>query len=344
MPVCLFHRIIAVVIIVSMSGPACAQSGDSTSAYYISYERQISGRFYFSRKFTSLLLRNRDNDILLRYKPNTTLNMGVGATYKWATLNLAYGFGFLNPDHGRGKTRYLDLQFHSYGRKVTVDVLGQFYRGFYLSPKGQATEPNEYYRRPDLRVRAAGASVQYIFNHKRFSYRASFLQNEWQKRSAGTFLIGVELFAGNVAADSSLIPTAVNATDVDIRRVRFIEFGPNAGYAYTYVYKEHFFLTGAGSLSLDVGFNTLINDERKSRATGINPNTLFRFSGGYNSDVWAVSMLYTSSAMRLASRNLEAGTLLRTGNVRLIFTYRFRPGKKVREYLKVIDEADPANR
>ncbi len=116
--------------------------------------------------------------------------MGIGATYRWATLNLAYGFGFLNPDRGRGKTKYLDLQFHGYGRKFSIDVLGQFYNGFYLTPRGTGTTHGTYYQRPDIEVGAVGASAQYIFNYRKFSYRAAFLQNEWQKRTAGTFLLG----------------------------------------------------------------------------------------------------------------------------------------------------------
>src|SRR5690606_14649801 len=86
------------------------------SSYYVSYENQLTGRLYFSKKYTSFRYFDTEEDIALRYFPNTTLNMGVGATYKWATLNLGFGFGFLNPDNGRGDTRYLDLQGHFYGR------------------------------------------------------------------------------------------------------------------------------------------------------------------------------------------------------------------------------------
>src|SRR5688572_29616413 len=54
------------------------------SNYYISYEGQLVGRYYFSQKYTAFRFNDRDDDVLLRYFPNTSLNMGIGATYKWA--------------------------------------------------------------------------------------------------------------------------------------------------------------------------------------------------------------------------------------------------------------------
>src|SRR5687768_12492840 len=147
----------------------------SSNTYYTSYDKIITGRFYFSQKYTSFRYRHDNEGINIRYRPNTTLNMGIGVTYKWATLNLAYGFGFLNRDQEKGKTRYLDLQSHLYGRKLIVDVFGQFYNGFYLDNDKLAPALNGYYLRPDIKVRFLGASGQYLFNHEKFSYRASFL-------------------------------------------------------------------------------------------------------------------------------------------------------------------------
>lgn len=327
----------------SFSALAQMETQKTDTAYYQPYPNKITGRFYFSRKFTTLLIRNASKGYEVRYRPNTTLNMGVGATYKWATLNLAYGFGFLNPEQGRGKTKYLDLQFHSYGRKITIDLLGSFYTGFYLTPKGKATDnDNEYYVRPDLKINAGGATVQYIFNHGKFSYRAAFLQNEWQRRSAGTLLAGVDVYGGSIQTDSTIVPTAVDAETaaIGLTEMRFFELGPSLGYAYTYVYKRHFFVTGAGSVSLSTGFNTFLDNEGKTRATGITPNTLFKVFGGYNSELWAVSVLYISNAQSLARHNDERAIRMNTGNVRVNFVYRFRPNKTARRVLKVVDDVE----
>jgi hypothetical protein len=310
------------------------------SSYYVSYENLITGRFYFSKKYTSLKVRDASENYNLTFRPNTTLNMGVGATYRWATLNLAYGFGFLNPDRGRGKTKYLDLQFHSYGRKFITDVFGQFYEGFFLTRNSTNYVGDGYYLRPDLHVNQIGASFQYILNHKKFSYRASFLQNEWQKKSAGTFIFGVEAYGGRIKADSTVIPTFVNTEEAerDIQLMRFFEIGPNAGYAYTWVIRNHFFVTGSASLSLDYGENIIVDKDGRKKNRGVSPNSFLRFFGGYNSNRWAISVIYVTNSVSLATGDIERQIILNTGNFRLNYIYRFAPSKKAKRYLNVVEQ------
>lgn len=314
------------------------------SSFYISYDRHITARYYFSKKYTAFNLRNLQQGLVLKYFPNTTLNMGVGATYKWATLNLAYGFGFLNPDNGTGKTKYLDLQMHNYGRKIIVDVFGQFYNGFYLNDDQIKDASGEYYKRPDLKVRVFGVSGQYLFNFERFSYRAAFLNNEWQKRSAGSMLLGWEFFLGQSTSDSSMIPSQLRNTpgdlapvgDLNINSVQFIETGPNVGYAYTYVYKKHFFLTGSLTVSLDYG-KTIIEGDMRDQDESFSPNSFVRFFTGYNSEKWALSVSFVNQALQLSSRSASRYVSLNTGNVRVNAVYRFMPNRKTRKVLKVID-------
>lgn len=316
-------------------------TGQDTS-YVSSYENQLTTRFYFSQKSTTLQISDDKGGYTLNYRPNTTLNMGVGATYKWATLNLAYGFGFLNPDNGQGKTKYLDLQFHRYGKKVVIDVFGQFYRGFFLNPKGYAADREAYYVRPDLRNNQVGISAQYIFNWKEFSYRAAFFQNEWQKKSSGTFLLGAELYHGWVKADSTIIPHAVDAelANDKLERILFTDGGINAGYAHTFVIKRHFFLTGSAAASIGYNGSKWNYSNYNLRGSGVTPNVFYRVFAGYNSTRWAASVVYQSNRVRLAP-NEEAQRLRQnTSNYRLNIVYRLRPSRKVKKILKPVDRVE----
>src|SRR5918993_3497745 len=330
-------RLVLFVAFSAGTEPLHAQQ-DSTfqdSTYYVSYEKLLTTRFYFSKKYTSLKFRDIEKNFNLTYRPNTTLNMGVGATYRSFTLNLAYGFGFLNPERGEGKTKYLDLQFHTYTRRFVIDVFGQFYRGFFLTQNSTNSPDTEYYLRPDLTVNQIGASVQYMLNHKKFSYRASFLQSEWQKKSAGTFIFGLETYGGKVEADSSIIPKFVNNEQAsrEITELRFFEFGPNAGYAYTLVIKKHFFLTASASVSLDFGQNTVFDQTGTVKSFGVSPNSFFRFFGGYNSSKWALSVIYVTNSVRLATGSFDRRTILDTGNFRVNYVYRFEFHGKVKRFL-----------
>jgi hypothetical protein len=311
------------------------------TAYYKSFPQKVTGRLYFSRKFTSLQFRNSEKKYSFNYLPNTTLNFGVGATYKWATLNLAYGFKFLNPERDRGKTKYLDLQFHQYGRKLIVDIFGQFYKGFYLAEREFKLNDDAYYKRPDLRINLIGGSAQLVLNHRKFSYRSSFIQNEWQKKSAGTFLVGIEAYVGRIKADSSIVPAALskNTNEIAPDRISFFEFGPSVGYAYTFVLKKHFFLTGSSSISLDLGRSTFKDDIHREPSVGLITNSFFRIVGGYNTNAWSVAAFYIVDNVRLPTgHDNDKKIFLNTGNYRLIFVYRFKPSGKAKKALKVIEE------
>lgn len=334
---CLLTILLSCFIVIPLVG----QEEKSGNVYYELFPEKITSRFYFSRKYTALKIQDKHNkDKTFLYMPNSTLNMGVGATYKDLTLNLAYGFGFLNPDQGKGETRYLDAQAHLYPKKMVIDLFLQFYKGYYLLPKGfgaMAGEP--YYTRPDMRVHKIGASAQYVFNDDKFSYRAAFLQNEWQKKSAGTFLVGFEIYGGMADGETNLVPSSLfDDPQRNFNTIRFLEFGPNIGYAYNLIIQEHFFITASAASNLGVGYSTLIGDALKNNQWGINPNYFVRGSTGYNSAKWAINVNYISNNVRLQENKGISNTAM-TGNYRLNFVYRFLPGPKLNRYLRYVDKA-----
>ena len=310
------------------------------SSYIQTYDSLITSRFFFSRKYTSILVGGPGNLANLKYRPNSTLNMGVGATYRWFTLNLAYGFPFLNPERGRGKTRYLDLQSHIYTRNWTIDFFGQFYKGYYLNPKGLGhADPQSYYLRPDLGISLFGLAVYNLRNGEKFSYRAAFLQSEWQKKSAGTFLFGGEIYAGSVSGDSAIVPTAL-ATDYpqrDIWRVRFLEFGPGAGYAYTLVVKKHFFLTGAATLNMDLGLSREFKNDRSSDKLTISPNFIYRAVAGYNSNDWNLNFSIVGNTILVRGASSKNDYRFNTGNYRFTLARRIMPYGRFKRQLKFFD-------
>jgi hypothetical protein len=263
--------------------------------------------------------------------------MGVGATYNWATLNLAYGFGFLNRDEAKGKTKYLDLQTHLYGRKLIIDAFGQFYSGFYVRKDEIQEGASGYYLRPDIKVRYLGASGQYLFNHKRFSYRASFLQSEWQKKSAGSLLAGIEFFLGRSKADSSIVPAVIRgqANEIDLNQVDFFDIGPNIGYIYTFVFKKHFYITGQATISLDYGIHTFRMNGENVRSSTFSPNSSFSFFTGYNSKTWALSFIFVNKNISIASGE-DQNVDFNTGNLRFNIVHRFVPRGKTKRVLKEV--------
>lgn len=329
-------------------GPATTLAQSDTSnkfdtRYYESYTDLLTSRFYFSQKYTSLHLKGRDKDHDLQYRPNTTLNMGVGATYGWFTLNLAYGFDFLNrADKSKGKTRYLDLQSHIYTRKMSIDLFGQLYKGFYGYPQSVVSAQNgNWYLRPDLKVRHFGGAGYYIVNWKRFSMRAATLQNEWQKKSAGSLLIGAELYFGQNKADSAFVPASLvdEYKQAGVNKMRYYDIGPGIGYAYTLVVKTHFYATAGITASFPLSFHSQVRNGVKENKLSISPDLLWRASVGYNSDRFNVSVLWVNSTVQTRAKQGEY--FISTGNVRANIAYRFTPGAKLKRPLKFFEVKQP---
>lgn len=307
--------------------------------YYEDFKGQLNLRYYFTTKYTGMALKNKELGYDFYFMPNNTLNMGFGATYQNLTLNLAYGFGFLNPDRGRGDTWNLDLQVHSYPKKFVIDFFGQFYDGYYLQRSGSQLPSNDtplVY--PGMKVRKIGASVQYLFNADKFSYRAVFSQNEWQKKSAGTFLIGFEIYGGNIKDAGGFIPRSVLERDMpNLSRISYFDFGPNLGYAYTLVIKKHFFITASVASNLGLGYTEIQKDDfTQIREWGIQPNYFLRGFAGYNSDKWSVNATYVQNRVNLSGVNGYRSSLI-TGNYRFHFIYRITPGPRLQKKLGVID-------
>ncbi|MEO6687302.1 MAG: DUF4421 family protein, partial [Dyadobacter sp.] len=177
-----------------------------TSRIY-TYNHQLTTRVFMSQKYTRFVIPGTKSAPSLRYNPNSSLDLGIGLTYRAVSVNVGYGFTGLNDFQSeRGKTKNLDLQLHLYGRKLTVDLLGQFYKGYYLSIPNFVPGFSGFYTRGDIKVRMIGGSCYYIFNNRKFSYRAGFIQSEWQTRSAGSFLLGGDIYFGAVNSDSLLVP------------------------------------------------------------------------------------------------------------------------------------------
>ncbi|MBS1567679.1 MAG: DUF4421 domain-containing protein, partial [Bacteroidetes bacterium] len=306
------------------SAKTAAPAPDHDSAHYKSFPGGLVGRVYFSRKFTSFELERRSGS-RLRYQPNTTLNMGVGFTYHMLTINLAYGFSFLNPENGRGHTKYLDLQTHFYARKWTIDVLGQFYKGYYLEPKGLAAPtPESYYIRPDIKIDLIGGAAYRLSNFNRFSYRAPMFQDEQQKKSAGSLLIGGEAYYGITKADSSVVPSALGKdyTQNGVRSVRFFKIGPGAGYAYNLIIASDFFCMASLQANLGVDFTHQAGGKNSANRVSLSPGYIYRFVLGYDKGANNVSFSVVGNQLNIKLGVSDDKIFITTGAYRLTYARR----------------------
>lgn len=302
------------------------------TAYYETFPQKTTVRLYFSKKYVHLNFPSSGNAEDLEYKANPKLNLGAGITIKNISVNLFNGFSFLNKNSDeKGKTKGFNFQVHIYPRKWAIDLLYLSPKGYHLEPQGMAgVPPDMYYYREDVKTTFFGISAYQVPNKERFSYRAALLQTEWQKKSAGSIIYGAEFHHGTVQGDSALIPAFYNSKypQAGINKINILSFGPGAGYAYTLVMAQHFFITGSVVVNLDVNFIREEDAVRKEKNVSLNPSQVFKAAVGYNGRKWNISANWAGSSLSMQGSLTPDNYKFSSGNIRLVVAHKFDRHKK----------------
>lgn len=302
--------------------------------YVADYHKDLTLRIFASRRFYQYGLYDKGFGENVKYTPNTPLSFGAGFNYRVLGLNVGFSPNFLNTTHQYGKTGFLDLQTHLYGRKLTMDLAFLHYRGFYMrNHLFTGGDPTLIYLRPDLRFNHFGFSAQYLANGERFSLRAAFLQNEAQLRSAGSFLLGGGFSLFGVNADSAIVPSGPQLNyfdDVQFTRSSVLSGLIHAGYGYTYVVQKHFFATLAVTAGVGINYTTL-KDQSANRISswGTDAVATLRLGLGYNTRLYFAGIHYQGSSQSSGTPILYARQQFGLGNWRISLARRIVLKKKL---------------
>ncbi len=231
------------------------------TSYIKSYTDQLGLFTYALRKYRTYGLKNKELNTKLKFEPNGQTNLGLGFNYKWINLGVAGSFEFMNKDnHVYGETSRLDLQFNAFSRFIGFSGHYQKYTGFYLSnPDDFLNWDESYYPYlADLESTSFGISVFYFFNHKKFSYKAAYIRNEVQKKSAGGFVLGSYIDVDKLYRPSGFVPEEL--PDSLNQLFNFNGFttyvaGISFGYTYTQVFLKRCFINF--SLVPGIGYRAL---------------------------------------------------------------------------------------
>ena len=63
--------------------------------YIVSYTDIFTPRIIIINKRNDFVITEEISDQSIEYSPNSPLNLGLGLTYKWFSLNVAFNFPFL---------------------------------------------------------------------------------------------------------------------------------------------------------------------------------------------------------------------------------------------------------
>jgi hypothetical protein len=304
---------------------------DTTGIYYEDLSHLLSVRIYPLAKINSLELKVPGGTISMQ--PNGTGSIGLGFNYKW------FGFGFSvglpaskESIEQKGETGRFDMQLSYFGERLAADGFIQQYKGYYMANPSDFIpwdNPNYPVAR-DLWVFSYGGSVHYIFNADKLSIKAAYLRNQIQKKSAGSFAMGLFLYKDKVGSEQGFVPPELPSLlkqSVDLKEFDAITIGVSAGYIYTLVLRGNFFLNlsmfpGIGYRRFDL--KTMDDYHRTIRTLGV--QLIARSALGYEFKHFYMG-LDMSVILRNFSYNISEVNL-GTGQVRLTFGKRFDLSRK----------------
>ena len=349
------HIIISATLALIISRPVSSQLFEDIEQvkydtnYITVYKDELTTRLYLSRKQNGYNLSERLLNPWIKYRTNDNLMLGIGYTYSFLTLNLAVKMPFINVDEDiYGESRSIDLQSHTIFRSYIVDFYLQWNKGFYIANAKDVfpgySDPIKP-QRGDMRTNLLGLNIQYLFNSERYSYKASFLQNEFQRKSAGSPIVGIEAYWMLGMSDSVTVggdvPHIGFLDDRPFNQADILNAGLNGGYAYTFVWQETLYLSLSSAIGISGGTNRIHNTSTSENfgsglTLGFNNST--RISLGYNNANYYVGLSFISFSM--TNRVGKDGEWLgyNTGNIRFNIVKRFitrRPIKLLRPDLWV---------
>jgi hypothetical protein len=283
---------------VSFSQPSDSLAPSRIDTTFISeYHHFLTARFYFLYQDVTFEI-NQENLGTVIYKPNLFVKAGIAGYYKWFGLSLSVNVPFfLLNETEYGKTTSLDTRINVFGRSISGELVYQDYKGYYI--QNFHTETGHHYKIPDMRILAIGISSYWIYNSERFSLRAAFIQNERQKKSAGSFMVRPSFQYFKVSSDSGIIPREVFTQAGEeyfnvVNEGEFFSFGLAPGYSYTFIFAKKFYINAAvfpGVFWESVSYST-------ERSTVHTTDFSFLLTGqlgvGYNSDRFHAGIMYAS--------------------------------------------------
>lgn len=279
---------------------------EEDTTYIESFRDNLMLRVLFEHKFNAIEVSSMDTNGL-RYLTNNTWTQGIGFAYKWLAVDLSFRMPWAQQNSTKGETKNSSLGIGINGGKFWTRVFFENNQGYYLENvldwNESYLDSNGYYPyRGDIRTSLIYASVNYGFNHKKYSNVAGITQQERQLKGAGSFTAGLIYARTATDADYSLVPSEYreyfNDTIAKAKHYSAELIGLNLGYLRNVplsrnkkVLLNFVFIPGMSLQKIKLG---LEDGEFLESDNVLGIHYEIRFSLGYNGNKWYYGLLVRS--------------------------------------------------
>lgn len=204
----------------------------------------------------------------------------IGPYFGWRWLFFGYTFDLGHPSQATKTTEFslslyssmigCDLVWVKNSGDFTIDRVTGFSDETKNRVKGMKFSGMDTY--------TSSINLYYVFNHRHFSYPAAFAQSTVQRKSCGSWTLGMEYSKQRIKFDYRRLPAELitpTATEGDnplidelkIEKIDYYSFSINAGYAYNWVFARNCLLSL--SFAPSIGF-------KKSRGERIEAQEIWK--------------------------------------------------------------------
>ncbi|MES2560797.1 MAG: DUF4421 family protein [Bacteroidota bacterium] len=293
-------------------------------------------------------LRARKN---LRYDPNESVGIGLRLSHKWIIMAIGYGPKNIQ-EKKKGSTDYLNITLNSYGKRLGFDAYYLSYSGYFISNPAGIPNLGEAYGKdfpilPGLSTLNIGCNIFYIFNNQKYSYRAPFVQNETQKRSAGSFILTVSYSYYQLKSDTGIVPSLAFAEVPPESRITDGSFNSVSlmpGYSFTLVGFKRLFFTLSPSFGIMAQQQSYLIENATDTKSVIDvvPRAMSRLALGYNGKRFytGFSSIIDTYNVPLANKDFLMYTI---GGGSFYIGYRLAVPKSMQKASNKLEELNPKN-
>jgi len=230
----------------------------------ISFPNKITTRISLINTSNNFYFSGGDNGDNLKLEANAREYLGASIHFRSIEIDFGFAPNFLNSNKDNEHSKLFNLNFRMffYQWMQTIDVYSQ--QGFYI------TQGKEKISFPGVKTFKIGGSTSYIFN-KDFSFRTIGFQNEWQTKSAGSFIPTFNYYYTKYSINQDSLNENAYTYNMAIA----------PSYYYNLSLTRHLLISLGGSVGIGINHSSNLGD-------GDITSVLYEFSGrshiGYNSN------------------------------------------------------------
>jgi hypothetical protein len=252
---------------------------------------KLGARYFKSKYDSAYVIRPEGKGLTLKVRMNQTGNSfhakgTINGIYSKADLSTSHkttfslaanyrGLGVavaINPAKWSGIYKDHEFNLNYYGSRLSLDL--SYQRSESLSGDVYSDNVEKRLESGEATLKVLNLVGYYTFNHRRFSYPAAFTQSYIQRRSAGSWLLGISYQGGSIETNDEVLMQ--RSPDAPKTTIKFGHIGLGGGYGYNFVLGRKWLLH-ASILPTVVVYNRnkmILNGENKE-AQNIRFNMIF---------------------------------------------------------------------